>query len=303
MIEMVTEHLVWGELAAIGMLMGGLGGGAFLVSAIASLIKGNKYWDLMKFGAYLAAPAVIIDVILLAAELGHPERAIAIYSNPQSMITIGSSILAIFIVIGLIYITFLTPDSLPWLKTWFPWCKHQRARNVIAIIGIPFAVGTSYTGLLLSGMASKPIWSTPTLPILFFFSAVLTGLMAIGLLLSVIYRTKLVAKEQKFLHSTISKVAIAGVAFCIINLALALQYASATANMLLTGSLSAIFVGGFIVVGLVIPIVLCLAVILMRNTGKVSYTIPTLMIVSSIMVLLGNPLMRYAILAAGQLMG
>jgi len=119
----------------------------------------------------------------------------------------------------------------------------------------------------------------------------------------VIYRTKLVAKEQTFLHSTISKVAVAGVAFCIVNLALALQYASTTANMLLTGSLSAIFVGGFIVVGLIIPLVLCLAVIFIRNTDKVSYKIPTLMIVSSIMVLLGNPLMRYAILAAGQLMG
>ncbi len=308
----MVEQILWGSLAAFGMFMGGLGGGAFLIAAIASLSSGDKYRDLMKFGAYLAGPAVIFDVALLAVELGHPERIMFIYSNPQALVTIGSSLLTVFIIIALIYASFLPPDSFPWMRTWFPWSKYSRARHVFEVLGLPFAVGTSYTAVLLAGMASKPMWSTPIIPGLFFFSSVLTGLMAIGLLLAALYRTKIIKEELDFLISTIHKIAIAGIALCLVTLALAAVYlttmlgssvplAAAAGQLLASGSLSPIFLGGFIVVGLVIPLILCGLLVAMKKMGKTGYPFITVMVVSSILVLVGNPLMRYAIVVAGQI--
>lgn len=310
----MVEYILWGSLAAFGMFIGGLGGGAFLVAAITSLSTGNKHWDLLKFGAYLAGPAAIFDVALLAVELGHPERAMFIYSNQQSIITIGASLLSIFIIIALIYASFLPPDSFPWMKTWFPWCKYPSARHVFEVIGLPFAVGTSYTGVLLAGMASKPIWNTPILPMLFFFSAVLSGLMALGLALSALYRTKIVKEELDLLISTINKIAIAGIGLCIVTLALAAFYlmmmlkspvtlASEAGQLLASGSLSPLFIGGFVIAGLLIPLILCALLVAMKKKGKTGYPFITVMVVSSILVLAGNPLMRYAVVAAGQLVG
>jgi len=309
---MVVEHLTWDWLAALGMTFGGLGGGAFLVAAITSLCTGSKYRELLKLGAYLAASFAILDLLMLAAELGHPERALYIYSNPSSMVTIGGSILMVFIILGIIYITFLPPDSLPWLRSWFPWYRYTAARNFIEVIGIPFAVGTSYTGVLLAVASAKPFWNTPVLPALFFLSAVLTGVMAIGLLLSFLYPTKLVKEEKAILLSTLHKVSISGIFLGIASLAVALFYllmtlsspsplAVRSAKLLVEGLLSPMFIGGFVVVGLVIPILLCGYLIHMKKKKADSSTVPLLMAAGSICVIIGNILMRYAILAAGQL--
>ena len=69
-----TELSPWGLLIAAYLFLGGASGGAFCIAALGELRK--KYLPLSKWAALVSAPAIIIGLIFLLADLGDPAKAI-----------------------------------------------------------------------------------------------------------------------------------------------------------------------------------------------------------------------------------
>jgi formate-dependent nitrite reductase membrane component NrfD len=64
-----------------------------------------------------------------------------------------------------------------------PLAENESARHLVGVLGAIFAFLTViYTGLLLGYSQPIALWHTALLPVLFFFSAVSTGIMAIMLI-------------------------------------------------------------------------------------------------------------------------
>ena len=91
-------------------LLGRRSGGAFCIAALGELKK--KYLPLSKWAALVSAPAIIIGLIFLLADTGGRTKAINVCTNVgSSVMTWGSIIIALFTVVGLLYLILLARNQ------------------------------------------------------------------------------------------------------------------------------------------------------------------------------------------------
>lgn len=280
---MGEEH--WGWLIAIYLFLGGMGAGAFVTAAVVEL-TGERYkhefCPTTLIGAGVSGPLLAVGTLLLIFDLGagltEPLRILYMFTNFSSVMTWGIWILTIFIPLCFVYGLLELMDNRPGLYAWvrrilrflpaeFP---YRPVRRVVAMVGIPFALGTAiYTGVLLSVVQAIPFWNTPVLPILFLISAVSTG---VGLTID-LGATISVPEIARRFHALpiICIVLIGGEALAIAAfLWVALSKggtAAESANLLLTGEASYIFWGLMVLPGLVYPFVVSAYAIGARRHG------------------------------------
>jgi len=307
-----AENLTWGWLIASALFFGGMGGGAFITAAVASYLTGDRFKEILKFGAYIGTVSALLCVLSFASDTPTPERSPFLYSNPNSMITFGTTVLTTIIPLGILYVTFLPPDSLPWLRLFFPWSRSNKARNIVEILLFLAGVSLiSYTGIVLGAVAAKPFWSTPMLTALFFASGTSTAVMAIGFFAAFLYPQVTLESSKKMLVETLHRIDVADGYLVLIEILAITLYllemiygppaAANSAALLISGPLRFLFWGGFVFIGLAIPLLL---LILLAWRGRARTFIrfyPGLMMVASVCVLAGGFIMRYLVLAAGQL--
>jgi formate-dependent nitrite reductase membrane component NrfD len=125
-----------------------------------------------KIGVFLGMPCVLIGCLFLLLDLGKPINAWRVWMKPgTSWMARGTIIIVLFMIFAAIQTAF-------WIWP-FPGAI-ENARGVIAVLGAVFAFFTVvYTGLLLGYSQPIALWRTALLPVLFFVSAVSTGIMAI----------------------------------------------------------------------------------------------------------------------------
>ena len=162
--------------------LGGLGSGAFLLATIASLLRQREDEAAIRAGRYVALASMLISPILLAEDLGRPERAHHMFRilKTRSMMNVGAFFLAALGgLTGLSAVLQLLSDLLGAGAK----AGLQRASGWLGVVGAPVAifVGT-YTGALLSA-TSIALWAKTRLFLapVFFASALATGAAAIGL--------------------------------------------------------------------------------------------------------------------------
>jgi formate-dependent nitrite reductase membrane component NrfD len=307
-----VEELTWSWPVAFALFFGGLGGGAFITAAVTSYLTQERWKDILKFGSYIGVISATLCILSFAADTPTPERAFFLYSNPGSMITFGSSVLTIIIPLGILYVTFLPPDSLPWLKSFFPWWSYRKARNIVELLVFIFGICLiGYTGIVLGVVASKPFWASPMMSALFFASGMSTAVMTIGLCISALYPYTLTESAKRMLVETLHRLNVANAYLVLIEMLAVFLYtvetaygppAAASAVMeLIAGSLSFFFWGGFVTLGLLIPLVVAILSAWIGRTRAFIRFYPALMMVASVCVLAGGLTMRYLILTAGQL--
>jgi polysulfide reductase chain C len=165
----------WRWLIAAYLFLAGVGGGAYLAGVIADLVGGADWMLVSKIGVFLGMPCVLLGTMFLLADLGQPINAWRVWMKPMtSWIARGTIIIVIFMIFAAIQ------------TGWWIWpfpgplADNESARHLIGIIGAVFAFLTVvYTGLLLGYNQPIALWNTALLPVLFFVSAVSTGIMAI----------------------------------------------------------------------------------------------------------------------------
>jgi formate-dependent nitrite reductase membrane component NrfD len=291
----------WGLLIVCYLFLGGAAGGAFCVAAIAEFR--SKYKALAKWAGFISAPAIIVGLLFLIADIGRPERAFLVFTNVgSSIMTWGSIIIAVFSLLAVVYISF-------WAG-FFPWSSWTKGRRLTAALGLPFALATMfYTGLLIGAAPGRPLWSFPLIPVVFAVGGLSAGI-ALSIAVPVVMYRLLGKKNQDEALETYHAIEeIHGVDRYIVVVELillgSLLYAVGALSYtgggvvwsLVLGPMSWMFWGVLILVGFAAPIAIYSYIWLSRRHHQDVGLWPALL--SAFAILVGAITLRYLILAAG----
>jgi polysulfide reductase chain C len=301
---MVVESPPWGLFIASYLLLGGAAGGAFCVAAVAEFRR--KYLTLARWAGFVSAPAIIVGLLFLVLDLGHPERAFLVFTNIRtSVMTWGSIIIVVFSGLTILYSSFWL-QFLPWSR----WNNSAKLRRLTATAGLPFAIATMvYTGVLIFVAAGRPLWNSPVIPVLFAVSGLSAGL-ALSLVGPAIVTLKktghLQSQTQEMrdaihaVHRVDLYVIVAEIVLVCSLLSLVLVSSftgSGSVWAIVAGPLSGVFWIGLVVIGLLVPVAAYLQALHAQRKGRGLVLWPIL--TAGIAVLVGGLILRYTILAAG----
>ena len=200
-------ELQWSILIVLYPYITGLVAGAFILASLERVFKVDAVKPTYRLALLTALAFLLVAPLPLQLHLGHPERSFEMYTTPHT-----SSAMAMF---GFVYLWYLMAVLL--LEIWLDYRKDivefsktrtgvmrwvykaltlgsdnvsERALRIdekvgwmITIIGIPSAfLLHGYVGFIFGSVKANPWWSTPLMPIVFLFSAMVSGIAAVLLL-------------------------------------------------------------------------------------------------------------------------
>ena len=199
--------LYWSVLIVLYPYITGLVAGAFILASLERVFKVDAVKPTYRL-ALLTALAFLIDAPLpLQFHLGHPERSPEMYFTPHA-----TSAMAMF---GYIYLWYLMAVLV--FEIWLDYRREivlrsqqstgilrliykimtlgsnnisERALHidekvgwVVTLVGIPSAfLLHGYVGFIFGSIKANPWWSSPLMPVVFIFSAMVSGVAAVLLL-------------------------------------------------------------------------------------------------------------------------
>jgi Ni/Fe-hydrogenase subunit HybB-like protein len=201
----------WSILIVLYPYLTGLVAGAFILASLVKIFKVRELQATYRLSLLTALAFLLVAPLPLVLHLGHPERSYEIFLTPQ----LGSA-MAVF---GFVYAWYLMVVLL--LEIWFTyrrdlvlWSERaqfpmnwvyrfivlfskdrseegrsfdQKAVRLITIIGIPSAfLLHGYVGFIFGSVKANPWWSSVLMPIVFLFSAIVSGIALVLLLYMII---------------------------------------------------------------------------------------------------------------------
>ena len=199
--------LYWSVLIVLYPYITGLVAGAFILASLERVFRVEAVKPTYRL-ALLTALAFLIDAPLpLQLHLGHPERSPEMYFTPHA-----TSAMAMF---GYVYLWYLMAVLV--FEIWLDYRRDivlrsqtskgllrviykimslgsnnvsERALHidekvgwVVTLIGIPSAfLLHGYVGFIFGSIKANPWWSSPLMPVVFIFSAMVSGVAAVMLL-------------------------------------------------------------------------------------------------------------------------
>ncbi len=264
-----------GFLLVLAFFLGGLGGGLYLASLYLDfyigMVTGFLIVAVGKGGTHFAY-------------LGKPLRFWRGFLKPQSSwISRGLLVLTLFILAAALQLA----PTVSWFS-WLPWTSDNLFLQVAVIVG---ALGlVTYTGFALGVVNAIPFWNTSIMPLLFLACALSGG---VGLALGLLSATGGGAAELGLMENVLTwlLIIVAG----LIGSQLLVAYntgpaAKQSVKELARGRAAPYFMGGVIVIGLMLP----LAIV------ALAHQLPIYMIaLGAGLELVGGFCIRYSILKAG----
>ena len=219
-------ELQWSVLIALYPYITGLVAGAFILASLARVFKVTAVRPTYRLALLTALAFLLVAPLPLQLHLGHPERSFEMYLTPHR-----SSAMAMF---GFVYLWYLMVVLL--LEIWLDYREDLvlRARAtsglkrflyraltlgsddigeesrriddrlgwIITVIGIPSAfLLHGYVGFIFGSVKANPWWSTPMMPIVFLFSAMVSGIAMVLLLYVALCRIRRVPIEMPCLDT------------------------------------------------------------------------------------------------------
>jgi Ni/Fe-hydrogenase subunit HybB-like protein len=195
----------WGILIVMYPYITGLVAGAFIVASLERIFKVKELKPTYRLALLTAFAFLIVAPMPLLSHLGHPLRGFQIFLTPHL-----TSAMAAF---GFVYLWYLL--AVLCLEIWYDYRKDfvERAQKfsglkgafykaltlgvqdvsedalksdekigyIITFIGLPSAILLhGYVGFIFGSVKANPWWASPLMPIIFLFSAMVSG---IGLLI------------------------------------------------------------------------------------------------------------------------
>jgi Ni/Fe-hydrogenase subunit HybB-like protein len=200
-------ELQWSILIVLYPYITGLVAGAFILASLERVFKVEAVKPTYRLALLTALAFLLVAPLPLQLHLGHPERSFEMYLTPHK-----SSAMAMF---GFVYLWYLMVVLLMeiWLdyrkdivagaesatgwKKWVYKLLTLGSHNVtpaalrvddkvgyfITLIGIPSAfLLHGYVGFIFGSIKANPWWSSPLMPVVFIFSAMVSGIAAVLLL-------------------------------------------------------------------------------------------------------------------------
>ena len=203
--------LQWGILIVVYPFITGLVAGAFILASLERVFNVKILKSTYQLALLTALSFLLVATMPLISHLSQPQRAYEIMITPHS-----SSAMAIF---GFVYLWYLMVVLL--LEIWFDyrhsmvvWANEKKGvmkwvykiltlgvndispgtvrwdrklGYIITIVGIPSAfILHGYVGFIFGSIKANPWWSTPLMPIIFLFSAMVSGIAMVMLIYMVI---------------------------------------------------------------------------------------------------------------------
>jgi Ni/Fe-hydrogenase subunit HybB-like protein len=204
-------ELQWSILIVLYPFITGIVAGAFILASLERVFNVEAVKPTYRLALLTALAFMIVAPLPLQLHLGHPERSFEMYLTPHT-----TSAMAMF---GFVYLWYLLAvlvieiwldfrkdivrmalDSTGWRRLVYrimalgSYNVSPRALEIdekigrfVTIVGIPSAfLLHGYVGFIFGSIKANPWWSTPLMPIVFLFSAIVSGIAAV-LLLYIVY--------------------------------------------------------------------------------------------------------------------
>jgi len=204
-------ELHWGILIVLYPYLTGLVAGAFILASLVKVFNVKELQPTYRLAMLTALAFLIIAPLPLLGHLGHPERSYEIFLTPNS-----ASAMAMF---GFVYAWYLM--AVLCLEIWFEYRKDiilwaQKGKGlmkwihkiislfshdisekaikfdkkwvkIVTIIGIPSAfLLHGYVGFIFGSVKANPWWSSVLMPIVFLFSAIVSGIAMVLIIYMVV---------------------------------------------------------------------------------------------------------------------
>lgn len=297
--------MAWGLPIALYLFLAGMGAGAFLSAVVAEMYSKSRFHPLTRAGLVLSGPLVALGILLLVADLGagksEPWRLVLLFMNPTSPMTWGIWVLSPFVptalLLGWLEVDFFNP---PWPVV--QWVRRLgfRYRTRLMQLGAVLALTISiYTGLLLGVVHGIPLWNTSILPMLFFVSALSTGLAACVVVSQLTAKgTEGAHLSQTYfylnqVHSALIIIETIFIFCWLFIVANGSMTAAQSVALLLNGPLSPFFWIGIVFFGIVDPLLIYIYEVVWHRALAVHWVL-----ISDSSVILGGFVLRYLVIAA-----
>ena len=200
-------ELQWSVLIVLYPFLTGLVAGAFILASLERVFQVQAVKPTYRLALLTALAFLLVAPLPLQLHLGHPERSYEMYLTPHS-----TSAMAMF---GFVYLWYLMAVLVLeiWLDYrrdivvlsqsttgWKRWIYRlmtlgssniskraleidERVGWLVTLIGIPSAfLLHGYVGFIFGSVKANPWWSSPLMPVVFIFSAMVSGIAAVMLL-------------------------------------------------------------------------------------------------------------------------
>ena len=200
-------ELQWSVLIVLYPYLTGLVAGAFILASLERVFRVEAVKPTYRLALLTALAFLIVAPMPLQLHLGHPERSLEMYLTPHR-----SSAMAMF---GFVYLWYLMAVLL--LEIWLDYRRDivllaqssrgwkrvlyrmltlgsmnisegslkvdERAGLIVTLVGIPSAfLLHGYVGFIFGSVKANPWWSTPLMPVVFLFSAIVSGIALVLLM-------------------------------------------------------------------------------------------------------------------------
>lgn len=200
-------ELAWSILIVLYPYITGLVAGAFILASLERVFHVEAVKPTYRLALLTALAFLIVAPLPLQLHLGHPERSFEMYLTPHR-----TSAMAMF---GFVYLWYLMAVLV--LEIWLDFRRDivllsqrthglrrfvyrvltlgstniseralridERAGYIITVIGIPSAfLLHGYVGFIFGSVKANPWWSSPLMPVVFIFSAMVSGIAAVLLI-------------------------------------------------------------------------------------------------------------------------
>lgn len=200
-------ELQWSVLIVLYPFLTGLVAGAFILASLERIFHVNAVKPTYRLALLTALSFLVVSPLPLQLHLGRPERSLEMYLTPHR-----TSAMAMF---GFVYLWYLMVVLV--LEIWLDY-RHEIVRQAmcstgwrrivyksmtlgsmnisegalkvddrvgyaVTMIGIPSAVLLhGYVGFIFGSVKANPWWSSPLMPVVFIFSAMVSGIAMVMLL-------------------------------------------------------------------------------------------------------------------------
>jgi Ni/Fe-hydrogenase subunit HybB-like protein len=200
-------ELQWSILIVLYPFITGLVAGAFILASLERVFNVQAVRPTYRLALLTALAFLLVAPLPLQMHLGHPERSFEMYLTPHT-----TSAMAMF---GFVYLWYLMVVLV--VEIWLDYRKElvlayrqsagirrlfyrvltlgsnnispeslridDKVGRIVTIIGIPSAFMLhGYVGFIFGSIKANPWWSTPMMPIVFLFSAIVSGIAMVMLL-------------------------------------------------------------------------------------------------------------------------
>jgi molybdopterin-containing oxidoreductase family membrane subunit len=283
----MTNRLPWGLQVILAVFYIGLSAGSLVISSLYGIFGKVEYKPFARIAVFLAFLFLVAALLSIISDWGRIDRIFEPFShfNFLSMLSINPFLYNMYMLICVVYL-------------WLLFKEKEKAVKAIALIAVLWAIGVhSGTGAIF-GFTQRELYQSPLLPPSFIAAALSSGTACMILVILGLFKIT----ERPLDHRLIQRLGKLLAIFCVVVLYFLfvenayrlylVESREAAKFFLFDGTMGALFWGGLIVGGSILPAVL----LFNPGTGK---SIPAI-VIASVLVVFGVLCERYLIVMPGQ---